>query len=80
MNLTAQGSYPKGSHMNSHPAGDLVIRFNPTEFWSATRLMSETERDVLLTAVTKLAEATDLEGLRQFKFVSITHRPAPQVA
>jgi hypothetical protein len=66
--------------MNSYSAGDLVIRLNPTEFWSATRLMSQTERDVLLTAVTKLAEAIDLEGLRQFKFISITHRPAPQAA
>jgi hypothetical protein len=67
-------------HMNSHPDSDLVIRLNPSEFWSATRLMSQAERDVLLEAITKLAEANDLDGLRHFNFVSVTFRPAPPQA
>ena len=66
--------------MNSYPASDLVIRLNPSEFWSATRLMSQDEQDVLLEAITRMAEANDLDGLRHFNFVSVTYRPAPQAA
>ena len=66
--------------MNINAGNVPVIRFNPPEFWSATRLMSETDRNVLLDAVTKLAEAGDLDGLSQFSFVSISFRPAPQAA
>jgi hypothetical protein len=59
---------------------NLVVRLNPPEFWSATRLMSEMERDVLLKAITKLAEAGDIDGLSRFSFVTVSFRPAPQAA
>ena len=66
--------------MNADPGSKLVIRLNPPEFWSATRLMSDAERDTLLQAVTKLAEAGDVDGLSHFTFVSFSYRPAPHAA
>ena len=61
--------------MSLMTAEDVVIRLNPAEFWSATRLMSNVERDTLFDAISRMAEAGDLDGLRHFSFISFTHRP-----
>ena len=61
--------------MNLQPAEKLIVRIHPSKFWSATRLMSSQERDVLLEAITKLAEAGDVSGLEHFDFVSVGVRP-----
>ena len=66
--------------MNTHPARNLVVRIHPSKFWSATRLMTNQERDSLLEAIEKLAEAGDLAGLEHFDFVSIAKRPDPVAA
>jgi hypothetical protein len=66
--------------VNSYSANNVVIRFNPAEFWSATRLMTQTERDLLLDAITKLAEAQDVQGLSHFKFVTFGVKPAMSAA
>lgn len=56
-------------------ASALIVRIHPAKFWSATRLMSNEEREILLQAVAKLAAAGDASGLEHFDFVSVTERP-----
>lgn len=58
----------------------LLVRINPPKFWSATRHMSAEEKDVLLEAVARLAEAGDLTGLAHFDFITFTNRPDPVAA
>ena len=59
-----------GEDMNV-PAGNLMVRIHPSKFWSATRLMTAKERDILLDAITKMAEAGDVAGLEHFDFISV---------
>ena len=61
--------------MNSQPAEELIVRIHPSKFWSATRLMSIQQQDVLLEAITRLAEAGDVSGLEHFDFISVGLRP-----
>ncbi len=66
--------------MNTYLADNPVVRIHPAKFWSATRLMTNQERDTLLEAIEKLAEAGDLAGLEHFDFVSVGTRPGPVAA
>ncbi len=61
--------------MNLLPSNNLVVRINPPKFWSATRLMSPSERDTLLEAVERLAAEGDLSGLAHFDFITFSKRP-----
>jgi hypothetical protein len=61
--------------MSAQRANEMVVRINPSKFWSATRLMTDDERHILLEAVTKLAEAGDVSGLAHFDFISFSRVP-----
>jgi hypothetical protein len=66
--------------MDKGPTNELVVRIDPPKFWSATRLMTKEERDTLLEAITKLAEAGDTTGLAHFDFIACSVRPDPVAA
>ena len=53
----------------------IIVRIHPAKFWSATRLMSNEERETLLEAIGKLARAGDVSGLEHFDFVSVSSHP-----
>ncbi len=66
--------------MRMDTESSLLVRINPPKFWSATRHMSAAERETLLEAITKLAEAGDMPGLAHFDFITFTDRPDPVAA
>ena len=67
-------------NMSTFPADNLLVRINPPKFWSATRLMTNEERESLLEAIAKLAEAGDVTGLAHFDFITFGVKPDPLAA
>jgi hypothetical protein len=70
----------QGRVMSTFAVENLLVRINPPKFWSATRLMSNQERDTLLEAIAKMAEAGDVSGLAHFDFITFGKKPDPMAA
>ena len=53
-----------------------IVRLHPGKFWCATKLMSVEEREVLIDAIVRLAEAGDVDGLQHFGFITLREKMA----
>ncbi len=47
------------------------VWFNPPKFWAATKRMSREEADQFFTAISRMAEERDFDGLRRFDFIQV---------
>ena len=56
------------------------IWFHPPAFWSFTKEMPEHEINRLFDHVYRLAEIRDIEGLKQFGFISVSNAENPKPA